>query len=346
MAATLLRAPLPAAIVAAMLTACGGGGAEAPAPAPTPPAASAPSAELSARIAAATETAGSAVNACAAIAPFWWEVGDGAGRLAGGSVTKPGSATRVDADTEMPIASATKWLYGAYVVERRQGRPTALDVQFLNFQAGYTSFGFSGCEPEDTVASCVARGDNGRLTAAHLDRFYYNGGHMQKHASLAGPAGLDLGALDNASLAAEMRRVLGSDLSLAYVQPQLAGGVRTSANGYAGFLRKLLRGDLKLGAMLGSHPVCTNPATCATALYTPIAGADWHYSLGHWVEDDARRGDDGAFSSAGAFGFYPWVDADKRFYGIVARVAAGGSGNESQACGALIRKAWARSQVL
>lgn len=343
MATTVMRSPRPMAAVALVLAACGGGG-EAPAPAP-PPAASAPGAELSARIAAARDTAGSTANACAAIAPFWWEVGDATGRLAGGSVTKPGSALRYEADTEMAVASASKWLYGAYVVERRQGQPTALDVQFLNFQAGYTSFGFSGCEPGDTVASCVARGDNGRPTPAHVDRFYYNGGHMQKHADLAGPQGMGLGALDNASLAAELHRVLGSDLALSYVQPQLAGGVRTSANGYAAFLRKLLRGDLKLGAQLGSRPVCTNPGTCATALYTPVEGADWHYSLGHWVEDDARRGDDGAFSSAGAFGFYPWIAADKRFYGVVARVAAGGSGNESQACGALIRRAWVRAQA-
>ena len=60
----------------------------------------------------------------------------------------------------------------------------------------------------------------------------------------------------------------------------------------------------------------------------------------HWVETDPLVGD-GAFSSAGAFGFYPWVDAGKRFYGIVARQSLlSGSGFDSAFCGRLIRKAW------
>ncbi len=47
-------------------------------------------------------------------------------------------------------------------------------------------------------------------------------------------------------------------------------------------------------------------------------------------------------SSAGAFGFYPWIDAGKTWYGIVARMdtAGGGSGFDSALCGQLIRKAW------
>jgi hypothetical protein len=64
----------------------------------------------------------------------------------------------------------------------------------------------------------------------------------------------------------------------------------------------------------------------------------WHYSIGHWVEDDPKVGD-GAFSSPGAFGFYPWIDASKTYYGVVARAEAPGA-LESVYCGRLIRKAW------
>ena len=161
---------------------------------------------------------------------------------------------------------------------------------------------------------------------------------MQKHATLPAP-GMALAALDSAALAAEVRRLLGTDIAMAYTQPQPAGGVRTTAADYGTFLRKLLGGTLKLGALLGSNPVCTNPATCPSAVYTPIPDKSWHYAIGHWVEDDPASGD-GAFSSAGAFGFYPWIDAAKTYYGIVARVDAAGSGNESAACGALVRRAW------
>lgn len=324
------------------LAGCGGGSASAeadPAPQPTPANAVPADPPLSTRQLAASRTAQSASNACATIRPFYWELGDKARPLASGSVKADGASVGYDAQSVMSIASASKWLYGAYVVERRQGVLTEEDLQFLNFRSGYTSFGFSGCEPQDTVASCVARGDNGVQTPANVDKFFYNGGHMQKHASLPWP-GMALGALDNAALALEMRRVLGRDIALSYIQPQLAGGVRTSAADYALFLRKLLGGQLRMGALLGSHPVCTNPATCSDALYSPVdPSLSWHYSIGHWVEDDPLAGD-GAFSSAGAFGFYPWVDASKTYYGIVARVSMAGEGAESAACGAQIRQAW------
>lgn len=314
------------------LSACGGS-SDSPAPPPSGP-------DLAQRTAAAMATAQSTSNLCNPIRPFYWEIGDGTQRQASGSVNAAGNATTYTASTVMSIASASKWLYGAYVAERRGGVLTTEDIQYLTFRSGYTGLVPIGdCQQTDTVASCVTRNDNDVQTPAHVGKFYYNGGHMQKHASLAAP-GVDLGAMDNAALAAEMRRLLGTDIAMSFTQPQPAGGVRTSANDYAVFLRKLINNQLRLGALLGANKVCTNPGTCSDALSTPITnGLDWHYSLGHWVEDDPTRSD-GAFSSAGAFGFYPWVDATKTWYGIVARSDALGGGNESADCGALIRRAW------
>ncbi len=55
---------------------------------------------------------------------------------------------------------------------------------------------------------------------------------------------------------------------------------------------------------------------------------------------------DGAFSSAGAFGFYPWIDSGKTYYGVVARqVFAQNAGYDSARCGRLIRKAWITGAV-
>ena len=301
------------------LAACGGSSDPAPTPTLT-------DAE---RSAAAAGTAQSSTNACAAIQPFYWEIGSGTAALAAGSV----GGNAYTASTSMNIASASKWLYGAYVAQRRGGALSADDVRYLTFRSGYTSF--SICLPGQTVDGCVNFLDNGLYTPADDGRFEYGGGHMQKHASLLG-----LGALGNAGLAAELQTQLGSDVGMSYSQPQLAGGVVSTAADYARFLRKLLTGSLQLGALLGTQAVCTNPLTCPTANATPVpASESWHYSLGHWVEDDALLGD-GAFSSAGAFGFYPWVDAGKSRYGIVAREAAAGSGEASVNCGRLIRKAW------
>jgi hypothetical protein len=301
--------------------------------------------DLEARIVAATTTAQSSSNACAPIQPFFWEVGDQAGRLASGSVPFNNGSPTYTGSTLMPIASASKWLYGAYVVQLRQGQLSDSDVRFLTFRSGYTNF--TSCLSTQTVDECVAYENNGVHSDATEGLFSYGGGHMEKHASLLG-----LGPQDNAGLADALRLQLGGDLTpLAYSQPQLAGGVITNADTYARFLRKILSGALAMKAALGTHAVCTNPATCAQARNTPVPQTEsYHYSIGHWVEDDPANGD-GAFSSAGAFGFYPWIDSSRSWYGIVARrdasgivdpgnEDAGGHGFASAQCGQLIRSAW------
>ncbi|MCG3189721.1 MAG: hypothetical protein LKCHEGNO_02218 [Burkholderiaceae bacterium] len=333
------RGPLVAAVgLAALVGACGGGGAGGGGPLPPAPV------DTSQRVAAATATAESGNNPCAPIQPFYWEVGDQNGRLASGSVPSNNGSPLYTGVSLMSIASASKWLYGAYVVQARQGQLTDDDIKYLTFRSGYTSF--SRCLPSQTVLGCVNYQRNGAYDPATDGLFSYGGGHMEKHASLIG-----LGAMNNAALADEMRDKLGSDIALAYSQPQLAGGVVTSADAYAVFLRKVLAGGLSMKAALGTHAVCTNPATCAQARNTPVPSSEsYHYSIGHWVEDDPLNGD-GAFSSAGAFGFYPWIDASKTWYGIVAREDKGGindpdnpdsagHGFDSARCGQLIRAAW------
>ena len=316
--------------VLAVMAGCGGGGASDPAPTPPPPSSGPSEAQ---RIAAATATA-SGNPACTAAAPFYWEVGDRSAPRASGSVNRAGNTTVYTADTSMALASATKWLFGAYVVELRAGTPSADEVRHLHFRSGHTSF--VSCLPGQTVDGCLAfPAANGAYTAATDGRFFYDGGHMQKLASLVG-----LGNMNNGALATELRSLLGDDVAISFNQPQLAGGAQGTPADYARFLRKMLDGRLRLGALLGTQAVCTNPATCPNALATPVpANESWNYSLGHWVEADPVVGD-GAFNSAGAFGFYPWIDATRSWYGVLARQAAAGSGNESANCGRLIRKAW------
>lgn len=287
---------------------------------------------LALRTSAATQTAATA-SACVGIRPFYWEVGDGASALASGS---EGGTTYTQSST-MNIASASKWFYSSYWVERTNGNLSATDIKFMNFWSGYTNF--SSCSGAATVGGCLAIGQNGVFDPTTENKFDYGGGHMQKHADMNG-----LGALTNATLADEIRSKVGTDIGLAYSTPQLAGGAVTSAGEYAKLLRKIVTGTLQMHAALGTHAVCTNPGTCPTAIHAPSPkGESWHYSVGHWVEDDPAVGD-GAFSSPGAFGFYPWIDASKRFYGVVARVDAAGA-IASVKCGRLIRKAWLTGQT-
>lgn len=295
-----------------------------------------------ARLQAASQTA-QRNDSCKAVAPFYWEIGNQHQKLAGASV----GGDTYTASTEMPIASASKWIFGAYVVQLRAGQLSQEDIAALTMSSGYTNFGNTSCvrflpgrRAAETVAECFAApnrkgGYNSDYNPDALGKFYYNGGHFQKLATEIG-----LGPDNNAALAADIQTQLGSEIKLTYGSPQLAGGVNTSAASYAIFLRKILNHQLYISDLLGSYAVCTNPETCASALHTPVPEAlSWNYSLGHWVEADPDTGD-GAYSSAGAFGFYPWIDASKTWYGILARKGQPGSGEDSARCGGQIRKAW------
>jgi hypothetical protein len=293
-----------------------------------------PTLPTSQRLQAATTTAQSISNPCLSIRPFYWEIGDKASKLAAGSVDREANALSYKADTPLAIASASKWLYAAYVAQRQKGRLSASDIQFLTLRSGYSHF--LACRPRKTVDNCLNLLGNGRYSAQYAGQFAYGGGHMQKHASLMG-----LGDLDNEGLADAVRSQIGTDIHLYYNRPQPAGGAVSSAADYAVFLRKMMNGQLQIAHLLGRHTVCTNPNTCPAgeAMNTPIPQSEsWHYSIGHWVEDDPVVGD-GSLSSPGALGFYPWIDASRNTYGIVSRQAANGALPSVQ-CGRLIRKAW------
>ena len=129
----------------------------------------------SARAAAVRQTA-TQDAACAVAAPFYYEIGDRDGARASGSV-----GLLYNAATVVPIASASKWLYGAYVTQQRGGALTTDDVRFLTFTSGYVTF--TSCEQTDTVGSCAVSGSNGNYTAAADGKYLYAGSHMQTHAN-------------------------------------------------------------------------------------------------------------------------------------------------------------------
>src|SRR3990167_5976577 len=307
------------------------------------------------RISAAEATAASN-SACTAIEPFYWEIGDGSDRIAG----KSEGDGSVLASTDMKIASASKWIFGAYVLEKRGNVPTDEDIKALTMRTGYSNFRYGLCiegtevqQDTLTVLQCFEKsasgGANDDYVAGDDGKFNYNGGHFQHWATQNG-----LEDEINSSLAIELGDQFGNAFQLDFDSPQLAGGMYMNALNYAFFLRSILSDDLYMHDRLGTEAVCTNLADCPdTATYTPIPDDEaWHYSLGHWVEDDPAVGD-GAFSSPGYFGFYPWIDANKKWYGIVARGVEpgnlleflfGDTAMESVACGRKIRKAWLSGQ--
>jgi CubicO group peptidase (beta-lactamase class C family) len=286
---------------------------------------------LAVQIQAATATA-TTNAACTAITPFYWEIGDQGSVIASGQAGVAFSAT-----TKMEIASATKFYFGAYVVERLAANLGSADYKAMTMRSGYASFSYDACLTTTTVDDCFHAGQNATYTAAKDGIFNYGGGHFQKYAE-----DLGLGADDSTALAAEFAGVLGNELNISFRYPQLAAGMQMSAANYRLFLQKVLAGGLELHDHLGENPVataCPDPTT--GNCYSPAPEA-WHYSWGHWIEDDSSKPfNDGAFSSPGFYGFYPWIDAGKRYYGIVARYQISQTAYvESVQCGRRIRKAF------
>jgi hypothetical protein len=325
-------------VACVMLSACGGGGSSPPDVQPPPPP---PGDPYAANKDAATKTA---INnaLCKAIAPFYFEIGDSTGALLSGSIGTKSDNTQYKSTDTMNIASSSKWLFGAYAVEVRNGVLDPVnDIALLNFTSGWSNFNNASCQNTATVAVCNNGARDTNEQANHS--FHYNAGHLQTWASNnAATKGLV-----NATLATEVQRVLGSGVTLQYFEPQLAGGVITTPAAYAAFLRKLLGPSpaLKMGTLLGSSPACTLPSVSCNASLPAVVPEAWHYSLAHWVEDDPANNptdDYFAYSSGGALGFYPWVDKTKTLYGLIAReqIGLGGEGYDSGQCGRVIRVAW------
>jgi hypothetical protein len=287
---------------------------------------------------------------CTALEPFYWEIGNSASSLASGSVGTDTSGNPVLGTTRMAIASASKWIYATYVTQLRGSAAnlTSNDIKFLNFTSGYTNMGSNGtaCPASlspDTVNGCLAltNPSTGQPYSAQnpatVGVFDYDAGHIENHASL-------FTALGNVP-ASQLGSQIGSELGLTdtsqfvYTMPLLAGAIVTDAEVYAGILRGILSGTLFMHDALSVQPVCTLPSASCPAAYSPIPRA-WHYSMGHWIEDDATG--DGAFSSPGAYGFYPWIDASVKYYGIIARSDSNGTGEgyASAQCGQVLRLAW------
>jgi hypothetical protein len=293
----------------------------------------------------AASTTATSHPACTSLPKFYWEIGDRNGSLASGTRgSSPPGAT-----TQMAIYSSSKWIYGAYVFQRRNGVLNANDLRALRMLDGYTQT--SACLLKTTVGNCQS--SMSTQDASAVGKYFYASGHFQKHAAVD----MGLASKTKSTLATEIHNYLGNDWTFTYRSTDLAGGGKSSASDYGKFLRKVLNGTLLLsGGALGSSAVCTytgptDPVTgrvhCANALNSPSDEA-WDYSIGHWVETDPvwiASGGDAAYSSPGTGGFYPWIDSSRTYYGILAREdVASGAGGLSAACGRQIRMAWLTGQ--
>jgi len=303
---------------------------------------------------------------------FYWEIGDAGGTLVSGQGGEADAAA-IDPSKWMVLASASKWIFGAYALEKQSldAIIAAKDDVYLNFTSPYHNLDDIACSLKQTVDECFTAGNNDQPSPADAGKFFYNGGHLQYYAVNVAGLGNDCrnNLLDPSlpppctpTFAGDVQAAVGQ-IDLTYSAAQPAGGGDAPPSEYAAFLRLILGGNLAIAQHLGDDAVCawTHHPDC-DALYSPVneskpgaptndvSDEKWHYSIAHWVEQD------GTFSSPGKYGFYPWIDASKTWYGIVARhdtSSTDDAGSEddsgppyfaSALCGRAIRNAWLTGQ--
>lgn len=241
-----------------------------------------------------------AANRDATGTPFYLEIGDKTGPIVQGSFGTPS----ILIDTQMSIASASKWVFGMYAAQAVT--LGSADWAFLNMSSGY--IGMTGqCAQTDSVNSCLARTGYDTYYPAADGVFYYNSAHFEHFAAHV----LGLGADKIVALKTKFEALLGVS-PLAFTQPMMAGGMYTTPGVYAQLLRKVLDGTFAISELLGLHTVPASALLGATHSPAPINEA-WNYGVCTWIEPD------GSFSAGGSFGFYPSIDKNRKFYFIIAR---------------------------
>lgn len=278
---------------------------------------------------------------CTSLGDFYWEFGDSSGVLSRGTI-----GTKYNQDYDMPVASASKWVFAAQVIEMNNG--VGSFGPFLQMLSGYIGMDNAICSQSTTVSDCLkatSTPKNYVYSNAKKGLFVYNGAHDEYLAY----SQFGWGSFTKSDLTNNMDSILNNQVDGYYDSPGLAGGMRFTPANYGSFLRKVMNGDLLLHDYLGADPVCTTCSTNTVPALQPVSPVplDWHYSYNHWIEDDSTG--DGAFSSPGAYGFYPWISKDKSTYGILARVDLVNAGSNVPAitpyyhsiqCGKLLRAAW------
>ncbi|MBN8227773.1 hypothetical protein JYK02_09650 [Corallococcus macrosporus] len=287
---------------------------------------------------AALTTANTSAS-CTPLGNFYWEIGDGTGPVY--AIPRGGGVT---ATTVMPIASASKWLYaGAYVQSRGYANLTPDEKKRLNFTSGYVDERRTLCgDAGTTVSECYGPAyKDVSYRLLQNGRFFYDGGHMQKLALD------DIGARKGTGLLSVMdwlNNKLGTTLPESDSDVAVAGGFSASAAQYRVFLTKLINDQYVLSSLLTVDAVPAWPGGPGVSS-TPWSGGEAYYGLGHWIEGEVRNGawTVTGHSSPGAFGFYPWVNAARTQYMVLARnrqLFGDEEGEKSRACAQAIRKAY------
>lgn len=245
-------------------------------------------------------------------------------------------------------ASTSKWVAAAVILDLVDRGTLALSdepadylpfweargvtlAHLLSFTSGFSKEPLCLNLPKASFADCVQKAyeENVDLAPAPGAVFDYSSVHLQV-AGLMAVRAADAAGFGELFTAWQQRTGLfpsgAFDLPSAE-NPRLAGGMHWTGAEYLEFLRALHDGELlepatrsaMLESQRGAAKVVGSPALEAL-------GQDWAYGFGNWLECPTALGPD-TFdcgsghrnSSPGAYGAYPFIDWDQRYFGILAR---------------------------
>lgn len=196
---------------------------------------------------------------------------------------------------------------------------------------GFTS-GFNGTSEDAscigdgsfTLRRCVRAIHDAGVDTAPGQSFNYGNEHMQIAALMMSAArGQSIDAimrqrlLDRVGASTETRYTLGAGDN-----PTYAGGMRSTGEDYGRVLTALLKGGLVsnrsgfLADRVGSRPLATVPQAISR---NQLA---WRYGWGFWKECVGPSyvqacEERPVISSAGAFGFTPWIDFARGYWAVI-----------------------------
>lgn len=186
-----------------------------------------------------------------------------------------------------------------------------------------------GTMSNDVRAIALSNAGNGKTPATE---FWYASTHLQVAGYMAV---LARGAVDWQEVFKEFQARTGLFSTAQYdlpsvKNPRLAGGMHWSGNEYFRFIKAYYDKQILSPAM---HDLAISDQLIGKSVPffgSPIRmrlGQDWHYGFGLWLESTnaSFNGQILAYSSPGAYGAYPFMNPQNRFYGMVARQGTNGT---------------------
>mgnify|MGYP001384478967 CR=1 FL=1 len=263
------------------------------------------------------------------------------------------------AEDRLAVASASKLVTGLVflrMVELGQMSLSSTTAEVLGWQgtpegaitldhAGAFVTGFDASNPCTfrpglTLSECVDDFREAGLQAPPGTQFDYGAAHMHVGSVMVEAV---TGVAYNDAFAMHLAQPLGlNDDGLRFytlpaqgigtTNPLTSGGLQATVAEYSQFLRVVAHAGTVDGVRVVSPELVArmfrNDYTTASVAFSPYtdAGYDFRYGYGGWLECDGAVAECDVFSSAGAFGFTPWVDREHGYYAILAMQGPAGTG--------------------